>query len=152
MRERIILSLGSNLGESRKLIERAVFLLSAQLGEVVKITEIEVTKPWGKLDQQDFYNCVVEFAAEISSQDLLELCMSVEEALGRVRFEKWGPRTMDVDILFYGDWKIDDQNLKVPHPLILERDFLVDLVSSIDEQLIEKLKRNEYKIFEKKGD
>lgn len=91
-----------------------------------------MTKPWGYLNQPDFINAVILIETELSPHQLLKELQTLEEEMGRTRHIHWGPRTIDLDILTYDDNKIDEPNLKIPHPLMLERAFVLAPLCEID--------------------
>ncbi len=93
--------------------------------EVVRVSSLYRTPPWGRTDQPDFLNAVAEIRTEFSPRDLLDLCLATERKLKRVRAERWGPRLIDMDILLFGDATIEEQGLHVPHPRMLERAFVM---------------------------
>lgn len=126
MQTTVFLSLGSNIGDRLSYLKRAVDMLQEHL-EVVKVSSIYETAPWGKTDQEGFLNLVVQARTELSPFELLSVVQHVENALDRVREERWGPRTMDVDILFYGQQAIQEPRLglNIPHARLWERAFVL---------------------------
>ncbi len=123
MRE-IFLGLGSNLGEKKDNIFRALSEISA-IARLENISSLFQTAPWGETDQEDFLNAVVEINFEGSAPDLLQKLQDIEKKLGRKKTKKWGPRIIDLDILFFGSEKITTKDLVVPHPFWQERDFVL---------------------------
>jgi 2-amino-4-hydroxy-6-hydroxymethyldihydropteridine diphosphokinase len=119
----IFLLLGSNQGHPLEKLSAARMRLDKDAGEIVKQSSVYKTAAWGKTNQPDFYNQVIELSSTLNGEELLEKIMAIEKDLGRVRVEKWGSRTIDIDILFMGDLHIESSNLKVPHPGIAERRF-----------------------------
>jgi 2-amino-4-hydroxy-6-hydroxymethyldihydropteridine diphosphokinase len=120
------LGLGSNLGDRLSSLQRAVELLAAQPGvRVVRSSRVYESDPVGGPPQPEYLNAVIEVATDRSPRGLLEACSAVEDALGRVRTERWGPRAIDVDVLTYDDRTIDDPDLTVPHPRMHERAFVI---------------------------
>lgn len=125
----VYLLLGSNLGNRKEILEKAIELLSEKIGVIISQSKDYETKPWGVTDQPDFLNLAVSIHTNLKPLEILEQTQSIENQLGRVRKEKWGARLIDVDIMFYGDEIIEEPNLKIPHPLMQERDFaLIPLV------------------------
>lgn len=119
------LALGSNLGDRLATLQRAVDLLGDRPGvEVVRSSRVYETEPVGP-PQPAFLNAVIEVRTELEPIGLLEACQSVEAELGRVRGERWGPRTLDVDVLTYEDRIVDEPGLVVPHPRMHERGFVL---------------------------
>jgi 2-amino-4-hydroxy-6-hydroxymethyldihydropteridine diphosphokinase len=131
-----ILALGSNVGDKAANIARAIGLLteSGEI-EVVRRSGIYRTPPWGKLDQDWFANACLSVATRLSPGDLLEKCQSIEQRMGRVRGEKWGPRVIDIDILVYRDVASSDPALTLPHPRITERAFVLVPLGDIAPEL-----------------
>ena len=121
----IFLGLGTNLGDRNQNLTNAINLISQQIGNVTKQSSKHETKAWGKTDQPNFLNMVIKIETKLTPHFLLEKCLSIENEIGRVRKEKWGPRLIDIDILYYNDLVIDEENLKIPHPFINERDFVL---------------------------
>jgi 2-amino-4-hydroxy-6-hydroxymethyldihydropteridine diphosphokinase len=129
MNNGIFLLLGSNVGDRPHLLKQAISLIANQVGNVVRQSSVYETAPWGKLDQQNFLNQVLEIASALPASDLLTSILSIETALGRTRDQRWGPRTIDIDILLYRNFVIKSDALTIPHPSMHERRFtLVPLV------------------------
>jgi 2-amino-4-hydroxy-6-hydroxymethyldihydropteridine diphosphokinase len=122
---RAFLGLGSNLGDRLANLRRAVELLDATPEiTVVRTSSVYETAPVG-LPQPDYLNAVAEVRTSLTARALLDAALEVERALGRVRAERWGPRTVDVDVLTYGDEHIEEPGLSVPHPRMHERAFVL---------------------------
>jgi 2-amino-4-hydroxy-6-hydroxymethyldihydropteridine diphosphokinase len=119
-----VLALGANLGDRAATLQAALDGLAAQT-EIVAVSAIYETAPVGGPPQPDFYNAVVLVETTLAATELLALAHSLEAAAGRVRLEHWGPRTLDVDVLAYGDERSDDRDLTLPHPRAHERAFVV---------------------------
>lgn len=120
------LSLGSNLGDSEYYIREAVHQISALEGvSNLHCASLYETKPWGNTEQQNFINTVISLDYTATPYKLLADCQKIEQQLGRVRHEHWGPRTIDIDIIFFGKISLDDPQLTVPHPYYQERDFVL---------------------------
>lgn len=131
------LSLGSNVGDREEYIEQAVFLLDKNPNiEVAKRSANYETEPEGKADQPMFINAAVEVRTKLSPYKLLDVCQEIETALGREREVEWGPRTIDIDILLYGDEIISDDKLQVPHPLMHERLFVLKPLKEIASHVV----------------
>jgi len=119
------LALGSNLGDRLEHLREAVRLLGAEpTVEVVRSSRVYESEPVGP-PQPAYLNAVVEVSTDGTARDLLEACRRVEDALGRVRAERWGPRTIDVDVLIFDEETIDEPDLVVPHPRMHERGFVL---------------------------
>jgi 2-amino-4-hydroxy-6-hydroxymethyldihydropteridine diphosphokinase len=126
MGERAFLGLGSNVGDRLAYLRDAVRLLDDEDGiRVVRCSRIWETAPIGGPPQPDFLNAVIEVDLDRTPRELLAAAHRVEAALGRVREIRWGPRTIDVDVLLIGDRTIDEPDLVVPHPRIAERAFVL---------------------------
>ncbi len=120
------IGLGSNVGDKRANIARAVSLLTAS-GDITLIERSRDYRsaPWGVKDQDWFVNACISVATKLSARVLLQRCQQVESTMGRVRLQKWGPRVIDVDILTYRDEAIHEPDLVVPHPLMSQRAFVL---------------------------
>jgi 2-amino-4-hydroxy-6-hydroxymethyldihydropteridine diphosphokinase len=124
--------IGSNLGDREGNFRQAVELLSAEDGiDVVAVSEIRETDPVGPVEQGPFLNGAVRIETDLAPRELLERLLAVEERLGRVRRERWGPRTIDLDLLLYGDDVVDEPGLTVPHPRLHERRFALEPLSDL---------------------
>lgn len=125
--QQVFIGLGSNVGDREEYIEQAIALLKETKGiKVVRRSSNYETKPEGKKAQPLFINSVVEISTAIEPMKLLELTQSFEDTLGRERGVEWGPRTIDIDILLYGDELISEDDLTIPHPLMHERLFVLE--------------------------
>ena len=141
------LSLGSNIGDRQALMTQALAMLEGAAGRVVKQSAFYATKAWGITDQPDFLNICAAIETDLSPQELLTTILQTERNLGRQRKIKWGERTIDIDILFYDDAIINEQDLIVPHPYIQDRRFILvpmveiapDLVHSLLHKTIDQL-------------
>jgi 2-amino-4-hydroxy-6-hydroxymethyldihydropteridine diphosphokinase len=130
---RAFLSLGSNLGDRRSYLRSAV----AGLPDVIAVSSLYETEPVGGPPSQPSYlNAVVELNTERSARELLDIAHSLEETATRVRGERWGPRTLDVDVLLVGDSEIDEEDLQVPHPRMWERRFVLEPLSELAPDLV----------------
>ena len=119
------LGLGSNLGDRLEHLREAVRLLNTEPAvEVVRSSRVYETEPIGP-PQPAFLNAVIEIRSDGTARELLDACRRVEDALGRVRAERWGPRTIDVDVLTFDEQTIDEPDLVVPHPRMHERGFVL---------------------------
>lgn len=123
---RAYLSLGSNAGDRRQMLERALARLEAS-GQVIVLRQSSLyeTEPVGKTDQPWFYNLVAEIQTRLTPHELLDLAQAVERDLGRTRDVRWGPRTVDIDIVLYGGEQISTPRLAVPHPEMARRRFVL---------------------------
>jgi 2-amino-4-hydroxy-6-hydroxymethyldihydropteridine diphosphokinase len=127
------LALGSNEGDRLSTLQRAVDLLDAAPGIAIRrSSRIYETEPIGGPPQPDYLNAVVEARTSLLARELLEACHRVERSLGRERVVRWGPRTIDIDILTYGRERIDEPDLVVPHPRMHERGFVLAPLLELD--------------------
>jgi len=123
--------LGSNLGDREAVIRRAAGLIGAR-----RLSSLLETEPWGYADQPKFLNAAAEIETALTPRQLLVHLLDVERRLGRERIgPRWGPRTIDLDLLLYGDETVEEPDLVVPHPRLAEREFalrpLAELVPSL---------------------
>ena len=125
------LLLGSNLGDSLKYLADASELIGNRLGIIRVNSSLYRTASWGKHDQPDFINKVIGLDTELSPRELLKGILAIEFELGRERNERWGSRTIDIDILLFGDQIIDQPDLKIPHPFLHERRFSLEPLCEI---------------------
>jgi 2-amino-4-hydroxy-6-hydroxymethyldihydropteridine diphosphokinase len=126
------LSFGGNIGDVAAAFVYALRRLQDAAGvAALRASRVYRTPPWGKLDQPPFLNMAVVVATTLPALDLLTLCLDIERGMGRRRIERWGPRTLDIDILTYGDASIEAPDLTVPHPRIAERAFVLAPLAEI---------------------
>ena len=120
------LSLGGNLGDPAASMGAALRMLDADAAtEVVAVSSLYRTPPWGKVDQPDFLNAAAAVSTGLRPRGLLDLCLDAERKLKRVRQERWGPRLIDIDILVFGELTVHEEGLEIPHPRMLERAFVL---------------------------
>ncbi|MBV2183742.1 MAG: 2-amino-4-hydroxy-6-hydroxymethyldihydropteridine diphosphokinase [Rhizobium sp.] len=120
------LGLGGNIGDPVAAMALALRRLDARDDcRVTAVSRLYRTPPWGKTDQADFYNACAAVETRLSPLKLLEACLDIERDMKRVRAERWGPRTIDIDVLTYDGLEIDEQTLTVPHPRMTERAFVL---------------------------
>lgn len=125
---RVFLGLGSNIGDRRAALRRAV----ASLVDLVAVSPLYETDPVGGPEQDQYFNVVVELATEASPHELLALCRQLEADADRRRTIRWGPRTLDVDVLLIDCLTVDEPDLAVPHPRMHQRNFVVQPLWAID--------------------
>ena len=128
---RAYVGLGSNLGDREATIRAAV----AALPGVVGISTLRETEPVGITDQPVFLNGVAAVETELAPRELLDALLAIERTLGRERRERWGPRTIDLDLLLYGGETVDEPGLTVPHPHLHERRFALEPLAELDPEL-----------------
>ena len=131
----VFVGIGSNLGNRIENCANAVRKIS-DFATVSAISSIYETEPVGNEDQPNFINCAVKIETDLSPYDLLLSLQSIEDILGRERIQKWGPRIIDLDILFYNDLVIESDELIVPHPMAHLRRFVLEPLSEIAPDLI----------------
>ena len=120
------LSIGANLGDRMATLRQAVRLLADTPGvTVTAVSPFYETPPWGKTDQPAFINGAVAVETEGSGQELLDACLAIERRLGRVRREKWGARTIDIDLVYSPDEACETETLILPHPYLTQRAFVL---------------------------
>jgi len=133
---RAFIGLGSNLGDRRAALQSAVGQLS-EAGDVVAVSPLYETEPvGGPEDQGPYLNLVVELETTITPQELLARCQALESAAHRVRTVRFGPRTLDADVLLVGDLIVQEPDLEVPHPRMWERRFVLQPLSDLAPELV----------------
>lgn len=131
-RHEVYISLGSNIGDKNKYITDAIEKLGNVKGcRVDKVSSLMITKPYGYFDQDDFLNCVLKLNTILSPHELLACIQKIEHEAKRERTIRWGPRTLDLDILFYDNNIIDDEYLHIPHIDMHNRKFILEPLSEI---------------------
>ena len=134
------LGLGSNMGDRAHQLQQAIQIIDRfQHIDVTSVSPIYETEPVGYTDQPQFLNLCIEIETTLKPQELLKRCLETEQALHRVRKIRWGPRTLDVDILLYGNEIIEEDNLIIPHPRMVERAFVLIPLNDIASKHIEPL-------------
>jgi 2-amino-4-hydroxy-6-hydroxymethyldihydropteridine diphosphokinase len=129
--------IGSNVGDREAHVRHALELLAAEEGiELIGVSELRETEPVGPVEQGPFVNGAAALATELSPRELLERLLKIEERLGRVRAERFGPRTIDLDLLLYGDEVVDEPGLTVPHPRLQERRFALEPLADLAPGLV----------------
>lgn len=134
---RAYVGLGANVGPREVTILSAVDLLAAADGvSVVAVSQLRETEPVGVVDQPAFLNAAVAVDTSLDARALLDVLLAIERELGRVRTERWGPRTIDLDLLVFGDETIDEPGLRVPHPRLGERRFALEPLAELAPDLV----------------
>jgi 2-amino-4-hydroxy-6-hydroxymethyldihydropteridine diphosphokinase len=137
--EEALIGLGGNLGDPVVSIQQALKMIERS-GDcrIEAVSSLWRTPPWGKLDQPDFINACARVLTPLEPRAFLDLCLQTEKALKRVRKERWGPRSIDIDILFFGERRIEEEGLVIPHPRTAERAFvLVPLAEIAPERVLD---------------
>jgi 2-amino-4-hydroxy-6-hydroxymethyldihydropteridine diphosphokinase len=120
------LGLGGNVGNPAAAMAQALQKLDAHPDcRVTGVSRLYRTPPWGKTDQDWFFNAAAAVETTLGPHDLLDLCLEIERSMKRIRSERWGPRTLDMDILVFGDTVLSDERLTVPHPRMTDRAFVL---------------------------
>lgn len=136
MINKVFLALGSNMGNREDNLTKAVSAVSGtEETRLLKVSNIYETKPVGFTEQDDFLNMAALIETGLSPLKLLDKLQEVETAMGRVREVRWGPRTVDIDILLYDDIKMNAQRLTIPHPRMFERAFVMVPLRDLDPDL-----------------
>lgn len=148
--EGIYLLLGSNLGDKQMHLKNAMRLIEGKTGKIERQSSIYETEAWGKTDQPSFYNLVIEISTQLAPEELLKELLAIEHEIGRVRYEKWGARIIDIDILYYDQQVVKKEELIIPHPGIEHRrftlaplveiasDFIHPILKATNRQLLER--------------
>ena len=129
------IALGSNLGDKEKNLRRALLLLTQQGVEVVRVSSFLSTEPYGVTDQPQFLNAVACVRTSLAPLALLNVLLATELAMGRVRLRHWGERNIDLDLLLYEDVVLDTPRLRLPHPDMQNRDFVLLPLAEIAPEL-----------------
>ena len=149
MKNKVYLSLGSNIGNRQEYIESAIELVGKTEGiKILKKSGLYETSPVGYVEQDLFLNAVIKIETDFSEREILKIINKIENELDRKREIRWGPRTIDIDILIFSDKKINETDLIIPHKEMLNRLFvLIPLIEIYDGEYFEK-----EKIIERIGD
>ena len=136
MISQVFLGLGSNMGDRNEYLQKAIKALEyVPEITVINLSSIYETEPFGGTTQDKFLNMVIKIETTLIPDKLLEVTMAIEKELGRVRTVRWGPRTIDIDILLYGNEVISTRDLTIPHPGITERDFVLVPLLEVDSDI-----------------
>lgn len=133
---RLFLITGGNVGERGKSLETAATLIQERVGEIINRSKIYETEAWGITNQPKFYNQVLVVKSRFSSREILDKILKIEEEMGRKRTVKNAARIIDIDILFFNDDIVNEQNLVIPHPEIGNRRFVLMPLTEIAPQMI----------------
>ena len=132
----VFLLLGSNLGDRQSYLQKAIALIESNIAPVINRSSVYETASWGKTDAPDYLNQVIQLETDLLPAVLLQKILDIESSLGRKREEKWGPRVIDIDILFYGSAIINEPGLHIPHPELHNRRFTLDPLNEIAANLV----------------
>jgi 2-amino-4-hydroxy-6-hydroxymethyldihydropteridine diphosphokinase len=133
------LGLGGNIGDPVHSMAVALQALDTRADcRVVAVSRLYRTPPWGKTDQSFFFNCCAEVATSLAPEALLDVCLDIERGMKRERIERWGPRTLDIDILTYADVTQNASRLELPHPRMTDRGFVLMPLADFGSDLVVK--------------
>jgi 2-amino-4-hydroxy-6-hydroxymethyldihydropteridine diphosphokinase len=132
----IFLITGGNIGNRKKNLETAAGLIQSEIGKIIRSSKIYETDAWGITDQKSFYNQVHVVESNFSAKEVMENILKIEEEMGRVRTIKNAARIIDIDILFFNDDIVNEQNLTIPHPEIINRRFVLSPLNEIASDMI----------------
>lgn len=127
----VFIGLGSNLGERERNCEEAIRRIGEAGIKVIALSSMYETEPWGIKDQPSFINMVIRVSTDLQPSILLTTLKTIEKKMGRRNTLRWGPRIIDLDILLYDDITVDEPHLKIPHPHMFEREFVMKPLSEI---------------------
>lgn len=131
----VYLGLGGNIGNPQAAIHSVLSMLDRRGDtEVVAVSSLYRTPPWGKVDQPDFLNAAAHIRTDLEPHALLAACLDMERSLKRVRDERWGPRSIDIDILLYDDRMVNEEGLAIPHPRMTQRAFVLEPLAELAPQ------------------
>lgn len=132
----IFLIIGGNLGNKEKNLATARNLIGQKTGIVKKLSAIYQTEAWGVLNQPVYYNQIIEILTEMNAGELMKSLLSIEQQMGRIRNERFGARTIDIDILFFNDEIHNTQDVTIPHPRLQERRFVLEPLHEIAPEFV----------------
>ncbi|HWZ35359.1 MAG TPA: 2-amino-4-hydroxy-6-hydroxymethyldihydropteridine diphosphokinase [Mucilaginibacter sp.] len=127
----VFLLLGSNLGDRKEYLQQAIMHISYEISPDIRISSVYETESWGKTNEPDYLNMVIELKTDMLAQTILEHILNIEKIMGRVREEKWGSRIIDIDILYYNLDVINQPGLHVPHPQLHNRRFTLEPLAEL---------------------
>lgn len=139
MMYRVFIGLGGNQGNSLDILKQAAMQIAALPGcHMIAMSSFYQSPAWGGIAQDDFVNAVLEISTELEPLVLLDLMLAIERNFGRTRQNelRWGPRSLDCDILLYGDLQLDSERLKIPHPRMMQRAFVLKPLAELDSHLV----------------
>lgn len=137
--QNVFLLLGSNLGDRLQILKSAEILIAERIGIIQSASSVYETAPWGVLDQPAFLNQILIVETGLMPEEVLRVVLEIEHELGRVRYERWGARVIDIDMLYYQDIVMDSARLTLPHPRLHERRFTLVPLNEIASDFIHPL-------------
>jgi 2-amino-4-hydroxy-6-hydroxymethyldihydropteridine diphosphokinase len=139
----VFLLLGSNLGDRKLFLQQAIMHIAYDIAPTCRISSVYETQSWGKTDEPDYLNMVVELQTDLPAKVVLDKILAIEQVMGRKREEKWGSRIIDIDILYHNQDIISEEGLNVPHPELHKRRFTLEPLAEIAPDFIHPiLKKN----------
>lgn len=135
-----IIALGSNMGDRRAYLRRALAEIEARAGKICAQSSVLETAAYGYTEQDDFLNMAIVIDTDLSPEALLDTLLTIETELGRVRTIHWGPRTIDLDIIYLEDRIVETSRLHVPHPDLHNRRFVLEPIAEICPQFLDPLR------------
>jgi 2-amino-4-hydroxy-6-hydroxymethyldihydropteridine diphosphokinase len=132
----VFLLLGTNLGDRQLFLQQAIAHIREEVAPIINASSIYETQSWGKTDEPDYLNQVIMLQTKLPAKDILQKILGIELQMGRKREVKWGSRSIDIDILFYGDEVIDEPGLIVPHPQLHNRRFTLEPLAEIAPEFV----------------
>jgi len=136
MMHQVYLGIGTNLGNRMENLSQTIYYLKRLLGGVTSRSSVYETTSWGVANQPDYLNMVAAIKTYQTPQNTLTTILAIEQMMGRQRMTKWGSRVIDIDLLFYEDFRVEEPNLQIPHPYISERNFVLVPLNEIAPGLI----------------
>ena len=132
----IVLHLGSNQGDRISFLQTGVHLIEEQVGEILTCSSVYETEAWGMRDQPAFFNIALKMISALSPFDVLTACQAIETEIGKNKTIHWGPRNIDIDVLYINDLVVDTKRLSLPHPHLHIRNFVLYTLSEVDNERI----------------
>lgn len=145
--------MGSNIGERSQQLAVAISHIEKEVGTVQKKSSIFETEAWGKKDQDDFLNQAIIVHTNLNAEDAFRKCKEIEQKMGGVKMETWGPRSIDIDVLFFNNDVMDKDHLHIPHPMIEKRNFvLIPLMEIMGDYIHPVLQKSIEELYEDSDD
>jgi 2-amino-4-hydroxy-6-hydroxymethyldihydropteridine diphosphokinase len=129
--QKAFLGLGTNLGDKLQNLTEALQHIRKDIGEVIRTSSIYETEAWGVINQDNYYNIVVEINTALFPLELLRKILAIELSMGRIRNKKWDSRIIDIDILFYENYFVSTESLVIPHPFLEKRNFVLEPLNEL---------------------
>ncbi len=150
---KLVLHLGSNIGDRQAQLVDAMGRIEAGIGKITAKSSVYETEAWGKKDQDDFLNQALLVSTELDAESALAICKSIEKEMGSIKTETWGPRSIDIDVLFFNESIINKENIVIPHPMIEKRNFvLIPLMEILGDFIHPVLQKSIEELYEESND